>query len=212
MRRRADVARDQRVADSARRNALAIEDDLRDRFRSDTVLGSDSRQQRHVSSAALAEAEIVSGDHPRGADPLGEHLGDELLGVHRGELRAELEHQHRVGAIAGEQRLALIERHQAEGRDVGLEEADRVRVEGGDDDRPPLMEAARDRAAHHRLVAEVESVEIAERENAPLQLIGDPAGEGKPLHWRASLSGLEGASATGGIRGLQARSRTDRRC
>jgi hypothetical protein len=30
----------------------------------------------------------------------------------------------------------------------------------------------------------MESVEIAEREDAPLEMVGDPAGEGKPLHSR----------------------------
>ena len=69
----------------------------------------------------------------------------------------------------GEQGLALVERGQAEGRHVGLEEAHRVGVEGGDDHRAALVEAALDRAADHRLVAEVEAVEIAERDDAPPQ-------------------------------------------
>ena len=52
-----------------------------------------------------------------------QHIGDELLGVHRGELGAELEHQHRVRAGMGEQLLALVEGRQAERRHVRLEEA-----------------------------------------------------------------------------------------
>ena len=51
-------------------------------------------------------------------------------------------------------------------------------------DRPPLVEGARDRAPDHRLVAEVESVEIAECDDAPLKVVGDAAGEGEALHWR----------------------------
>ena len=59
-----------------------------------------------------------------------------------------------------------------------------MRVEGGDDRRPPLMEGARDRPPDHRLVAEVESVEIAERDDAPREAVGDAAVEGQALHWR----------------------------
>ena len=109
-------------------------------------------------------------------------LDDEILGAGRGELGAELEHQHRVRAGVGEQLLALVEGGQAERRNLGLEEAHRVRVEGGDDHRPPLVKCARDGAADHRLVAEMESVEIAECDDAPLETVGDAAGEGQALH------------------------------
>jgi hypothetical protein len=57
-----------------------------------------------------------------------------------------------------------------------------VRVEGGDDDRPPLVEAARDCSANHCLVTEVEAIEIAECDDAPLQAVGDAAVKGEPLH------------------------------
>jgi hypothetical protein len=59
-----------------------------------------------------------------------------------------------------------------------------MRVEGCDDHRAPLVERARHRPADHRLVAKVESVEIAECDDVPLEMIGDAAGEGKTLHSR----------------------------
>ena len=70
--------------------------------------------------------------------------------VMRGEAGVEAEDQHRVRAGMGEQPLALVERGQPERRHVGLEEAHRVRVEGGDDDRPPLVRPALDGAALRR--------------------------------------------------------------
>ena len=90
---------------------------------------------------------------------------------------------------------ALVEWLVSEGyaepeRDVGLEEADRVRIERGDDHRPPLVESALDRAPDHRLVAEVESVEIAEGDDAPLEVRGDAAIEGQALHCSRPLSAL----------------------
>ena len=93
----------------------------------------------------------------------------------------------------GEQSLALVERRQPEWRHLGLEELDRVRIEGGDDHRPALVKCARDRAADHRLVAEMESVEIAEGDDAPLELIGDAAGEGEPLHSCRSIGQFSGS-------------------
>ena len=83
-----------------------------------------------------------------------------------------MEDQHRVGAGLGEQPLALVERGQAEGRQVRLEEADRMRIEGRDQHRPALGAGARDGAAHHRLVALVKSVEIAERDDAAAKRSG----------------------------------------
>src|SRR5262245_19245715 len=81
-----------------------------------------------------------------------------------------------------EQVLALIQGRQPERRNVGLEECDRMWVEGRDDHRTPLVKGALDRPVHHRLVAEMETVEIAERDDASPQSLGDAAGEGQPLH------------------------------
>ena len=66
-------------------------------------------QHLGIAAAAAAEGEVVAGDDAGGADPLGQHLADEILGAGRGEVGVELEHQHRVGAGMGEQPLALVE-------------------------------------------------------------------------------------------------------
>jgi hypothetical protein len=44
------------------------------------------------------------------------------------------------------------------------------------------VKAALDRPPDHRLVAEVESVEIAEGDDAPAKLLRDASGEGQALH------------------------------
>ncbi len=147
-------------------------------------------KQLDIAAAQLAEGEIVAGDDAGSADALAEQLDDELLGAGRAQFFAELEHQHRVRPGMGEQRLALVERGQPERRQVGLEIAHGVGVEGGDDHRPPLVEAALDRAPDHRLVAEMESVEIAERDDAPPEAVGDAAGEGQALHSPALSANL----------------------
>ncbi len=135
------------------------------------MLFAQQSQQLDVAGPALAEAEIVASHHGGCAHAGGEDLGDELLCFHRGKVGVELEHQHRVGAGVCEQILALIECGQSERRQIRLEEAHRVRVESRDDDRAPLVMAARDRPPDDRLVAEVKTVEIAEREDAPAKLV-----------------------------------------
>ncbi len=57
-----------------------------------------------------------------------------------------------------------------------------MRLEGGDDYRPALVETHRDRAADHRLVAEVEAVEIAERDHAPAKAVRQGLAVRQALH------------------------------
>jgi len=83
----------------------------------------------------------------------------------------------------GEEVFALVERSKPKRRDVRAEVTDRMRLERRDDYRAALMEGALDGAVHHRLVAEMETVEIAECDDAPLQIVGDAAGESEPLHY-----------------------------
>jgi hypothetical protein len=77
---------------------------------------------------------------------------------------------------------ALVERGQPERRQVRLEKADGMGFEGGDDRGSPLVKSPLDRSPDHRLVAEMEAVEIAERDDASPQVVGDAAGEGQALH------------------------------
>ena len=57
-----------------------------------------------------------------------------------------------------------------------------MRIEGRDDHRPALVRAARHRSPDHRLVAEVEAVEIAQRHDRAAQGFGDRLVEGQALH------------------------------
>ena len=86
----------------------------------------------------------------------------------------------------GEQALTLVEGREAERRHIRLEVPHRMRIEGCHDHGLAQVEAERDRAAHHRLVAEVETVEIAEREDRAAKLIGNDLVVVQPLH-RARL-------------------------
>jgi hypothetical protein len=80
----------------------------------------------------------------------------------------------------------LIEAGQAKWRCVGPEMADWMRVEGRHDDRPPLVGAALHCPANHRLVAEVKSIEITERDDCSAQVFGNRLVAGQSLHYEAA--------------------------
>ena len=80
-----------------------------------------------------------------------------------------MEHQHR-GRPGGEvQLLPLFQRRQPEGRGIGLEMAHGMRIESGDDGRAAFLARPADRLACHGLVAQVETVEIAQRHDRAAQ-------------------------------------------
>ncbi len=93
---------------------------------------------------------------------------------------------HGIGAGCGEHPLALAKAGEAKRRGVGLEVAHRMRIEGRDDHGLALMRAARHRASHHRLMAEVETVEIAKRDDRAAQGVGNRPVVGQALHVESS--------------------------
>src|SRR3546814_6565223 len=77
-----------------------------------------------IAAATLAENEIGAGDDARGAIAIEQQRGDEILCRRARERGVEGQDEHRVGARRGEQLLPLVERREAEGRDVGLERSE----------------------------------------------------------------------------------------
>ena len=124
-------------------------------------------QRLDIAAAALAEGEVLAGHHAGRADPAGEMIGDELRARSRRRSAASKWKTSIASTpAAASSACALVEIGQAEGRQIGPEEARRVRIEGRDQGRPALGPRARDGAADHRLVAGMKSVEIAERDDA----------------------------------------------
>ena len=157
----------------------------RDRLGGDADLAPSSLQDSTLPRAARPKVKSSPVTTPAAPIWPAEEFGDEILGAGRGERRRRSANTSIASAPAWANKASrwsrLVSRN---GGSVGLEEAHRVRVEGGDDDRPPLVVAARDRAPDDRLVAEVEAVEIAERDDAAAKRVGHAAIEGQPLHCR----------------------------
>src|SRR3546814_14391879 len=93
-----------------------------------------------------------------------------------------MEDQHRIRACFGEQALALVERGEAEGRQVRLEETHRMRIERCDQGRAGFGARAIDRRADHRLVPAMKSVEIAERGHPAAKMCRNRRAAVQPTH------------------------------
>ena len=209
--RRRGIASAQGVANPARRDTGPIDKNRRDRFGHNPVFGAKHSQEVNVSAASHSKGEIIAGDHAGRADALAQQLRYEVFRAGRTQFRAEFEHEHRICARVGEQCLPLIERRQAKRRYVGFEETYWVRVEGCYDDRPSFVETTLDRAPDHRLVTEVETVEIAEGDDVPLKSSGMPPASVRRCI-AARLNASEGFCEAADIRGRRGRSRTGRKC
>src|SRR5690606_34951496 len=141
-----------------------------------------------VAGAALAEGAVLARDDTRDPEMAGEQLADEGFGRSAGQRVVELEYQHGVGAGGGEQLFALVERGEAERRHVRREMAHRVRIERRDEGRPAFAPCPRHRLGNDLLVAEVEPVEVAERDDRAAQMVGDGIAVAEPRQACRSLA------------------------
>ena len=122
-----------------------------------------------IARAAFAEYEVFAGDEARDMEFAAQPFVDPAFRHHPGNRVVEMEYQHRIGAGLCEQFLPLVERRQPERRRIGPEMAHRMRIERGDDCRAALVLRPAHRFADDCLVAEVESVEITQREDRAVQ-------------------------------------------
>jgi hypothetical protein len=139
-------------------------------------------QQINIALRALAEGEIAPGHHPVRAEAFDEDALDEVLCARPGEFRIEVEHQHRSRACREIELLPLLQRRQPEGRHIGAEVANRVRIEGRDYRGAALGLRPADRFACHGLMTAMKPVEIAQRNHCTAQGFGHGIAVIKPAH------------------------------
>ena len=158
-----DVALRQPQADGARGEHLAV---LGDGLNDGDAEAEPLRRRAHGSGRAgapLAEEEVVADDDVADAEPLDEHVGDEVVGRQAGERRVEGEHDGEVEAEALEQRELL--RQAASGGSAAPRGG---RTRAGAARRSARRPARRARApyrgsgAQQRLMAAMHAVEIAD--------------------------------------------------
>ena len=131
---------------------------------------------------------------------LAQQFPDEILGRRARQFAVEVEHQHRGRASGEIMLLPLFERGQTERRRIWLEMAYRVRIEGGDDRGAALFACPGNGLARHRLVAKVEAIEIAQRDDRAAQRFGQLLAMVEPPHAvRSRVTKLKaGASSSAG--------------
>src|SRR3546814_20130124 len=86
-----------------------------------------------MAPAPFAEGKVLSGHDARRAQFPDQFFRDEILRRHAGHRVVEMENKHGIGACGREQSLPLIERRQANGREVREEMPYRMWIERGND-------------------------------------------------------------------------------
>ncbi|GIX20793.1 MAG: hypothetical protein KatS3mg120_2469 [Erythrobacter sp.] len=179
------IAGAQGLADAARGDHLVPIGHRLHHPRLQSQLAAEAAQQSDIALGLPAEGEIGARHHPVRAEPLDEDARDEILGAGARKLGIEVEHQHRRGPGGKIKLVALLERGQAKGRNIGLEEAHRMGIEGGDDRGAPFGLGPGDRRARHGLVPAVKAIEIAQCDHRAAQRLGHGIAVIEPAHQAA---------------------------
>ena len=135
-----------------------------------------------ISAASPPEVEIIAHHHMTGREAGRQEVADEILRLEIGQRAVEGQHHHEGSTQGLDDALLELRRGQAEDRHGGLEEAARVRLEG--DDAPGNAEALGFGAGdiEEFLVAPVNAVEVADRDNGTPQLRRHRAFAGDQTH------------------------------
>jgi hypothetical protein len=126
-------------------------------------------QHLRVTGRTMAEAEVLAHRDVRGQQPAHEHLIDELLGRLLGEALIERDHHELADSEPGDQLGLDLEAGQELGSGLWPDHAERMRLERED----------RVAAPDHLAVAEMDAVELADRD---LARSGRDVGEHRHLH------------------------------
>lgn len=141
----------------------------------EAVLAAQPAQQIGIAAARLAELEIVPDDDADRAQLADQKILDEALGLPGSEILVEPGDDHRVHPGRLHQRELDLARRQAEQVQPGQENVPRVRLEGeraGTDTQVIGHGAGR---ADHRLMAAVDTIEVADGHDATDEAAGGTA-------------------------------------
>jgi hypothetical protein len=157
-----EVPPPERRPDRAARDALSV--DGHHGHRLDAECSRVSAQDREVPGATASEAEISAHEQPARPQGADEHVVDELLRGERGEAGIEACDVRPRDAKLAEQLELSTQRGQSRGRDLAGEKLARMRLEGENRRRQPEILGGFDQPTEHRLMAAVDTVEVADGE------------------------------------------------
>jgi hypothetical protein len=163
--REIDSAFGKKFADRRRTDPLAAENDLRNLVGNETKLGAHRSQEIDVPAAAFSECKALSEVHLFCLKPLVDDIAKKVLGRLRGKLFVERDHDGLLDAENLEICQPLIQRLQQRRCGFSMKNRSRMRIEryrrsNGIDDLRPL-----DDGLHYLLMAEMQAVKNAQRQN-----------------------------------------------
>ncbi len=153
----------------------------------------DLPEQRDVALALVPETKVVAHHHVARAQPLAQDPVGEVLRAEVRQRLVEVERHQQVDAQGLDEPRLDPERRQTEGRRVRREEAARVRLEGEDRLRPFQLVGQTPGLRDHFLVAAVDAVEIADRDDRTLQRLRHVVVMAQDLHTSFAPRPLRGS-------------------
>jgi len=143
----------------------AANHDRRNGFDGKIELATECGENTHVAGLTMAKTEIFADEHGGGAQAVDENAADKLFGRERGEGEIEMEDKRRVEANSVETREALFEGFELRVRGFRAQDAYGMRRECNRGGERSGAARALDDGAENFLMAKVDAIEIADRQN-----------------------------------------------
>jgi len=179
-----DLAALQGIADPRRGDRLSLEDDLFDARGGEAAFLAHPREQGQVAALAASKREMLAQVRLRRAETLAEKATHEVLRLGQGEVPREGDDEEGLDAEGLDRFLFLPEGLDLPGGVVRAQDRERVRIER-DRDRGPAnrLRAGRD-GLEDPAVPQVNTVEIADRDDSPAREIRGSQGIADDAHAR----------------------------
>ncbi len=140
--------------------------DVVDELDTEAVLLPQSTQQVDVPGAAGAEPEVAADEDQLGVQGADQDLGDERLGRLRLQVLVEAQQEHRVDPDVLEELASLRGARQRGWHALGVDDAERVAVEGHHGGDESAIAGGTLEVRDHRAVSDVDPVELADGDGA----------------------------------------------
>jgi hypothetical protein len=157
----------------------------------ETVFPAGLRQHGKIPAPLPAETEIIADHEITHLQTVHQQALDELFGLERGEFGVELQAQHAIHRVAAQRLELLAQARQARNGGLRLKEFLRLRLEQNHLGGQAEFLAFFRQLADHRLVTEMNAVEISDRGDTPAMLRLEVVPPAYELHGTAQIYARE---------------------
>ena len=149
-------------------------------------LAPERGERLDVALRLVAEVEVVAFVHLARMQRVHQHLPREVVRRHQRQVAREWQHQHGIDAGLLQQLQLDLKRREQLGRNVGPQDAQRMRLEGHHHGLASDGVGALGHVPHHLLVRHVYAVEVADAHHGRAQLRGNFFKLAEDLHRRSA--------------------------